>query len=65
MLGENEMPIEWESRRIDQLTDAINRDDVPEWHIAELEKRRKEAEKNPKAGRPWRDVLNDLGDPGE
>ena len=65
MLGENEMPSERESLRNDPLTDSINRDEVPEWHIAELEKRRRAADEQPNAGRPWRDVLKNLGDPGE
>jgi len=77
MLGENEMPTEWESLSIDQLTVGerlelieklwnslpgnVSREEVPDWHIAELEKRRRQAEEHPKVGRPWRDVLNDLG----
>jgi putative addiction module component (TIGR02574 family) len=35
--------------------------DVPEWHKAELAKRRAEMTANPTSGTPWRDALNQLG----
>lgn len=46
----------WES-----LPPQVDAADVPEWHLAELAKRRADAEANPGIGKPWRDVLDRLG----
>jgi putative addiction module component (TIGR02574 family) len=50
---------------IDQIWNTLPLDvastDVPEWHLAELKKRREEMAANPTAGAPWRDALNQLG----
>ena len=46
----------WES-----LPQQVDSADVPEWHLIELTKRRAEAEATPGAGRPWREVLDQLG----
>ena len=35
-------------------------EDVPEWHLAELARRRGAAENQPRLGRPFRDVLGPL-----
>lgn len=43
----------WES-----LPEQVLPDEVPEWHLAELAKRRAEAEAHPGLGKPWREVLN-------
>jgi putative addiction module component (TIGR02574 family) len=41
----------------DSLLDHVNPDEVPEWHRAELAKRRAEADAAPRAGQPWREAL--------
>lgn len=42
----------WES-----LPDQVLPEDVPEWHLAEIAKRRAEAAAAPGEGKPWREVL--------
>lgn len=44
----------------DSLPDQVRPEEVPEWHLAELAKRRAEVEQNPGAGRPWREVLDEV-----
>lgn len=46
----------------DSLPDQVNSDEVPEWHLTELAKRRAESEVSPRAGKPWRDALAAFGD---
>jgi putative addiction module component (TIGR02574 family) len=46
----------WES-----LPEQVDPADVPDWHLAELAIRRAEADSSPGIGKPWRDVLNQLG----
>ncbi len=41
----------------DSLPDHVSPDEVPEWHLAELKKRRAEADAAPNAGKPWREAL--------
>ncbi len=41
----------------DSLPDQVAADEVPEWHRAELAKRRAQAEAQPGLGKPWREVL--------
>lgn len=41
----------------DSLPEQVEADEVPDWHLAELARRRAEAEARPGEGRPWRDVL--------
>ena len=41
----------------DSLPEHVNPDEVPEWHLAELAKRRAEVDAAPGAGQPWREVL--------
>jgi putative addiction module component (TIGR02574 family) len=43
----------WES-----LPQHVNPDEVPDWHLAELAKRRAEADAAPSLGKPWREVLS-------
>ena len=43
------------------LPEQVEPADVPDWHLAELTKRRAEAEANPRAGKPWREVLDQFG----
>jgi len=45
----------------DSLPDRVDPDEVPAWHLAELVKRRAEAEANPGAGTPWREGLARFG----
>ena len=44
----------------DSLPEEVAPEDVPEWHLAELSKRRARAETEPGVGRPWREVLDRL-----
>jgi len=37
----------------DSLPENVNPDEVPAWHLAELAKRRADAEASPGAGKPW------------
>jgi putative addiction module component (TIGR02574 family) len=45
----------------DSLPEQVNVEEVPAWHLAELVKRRAEAEASPCAGTPWRDALARFG----
>ncbi|MDX1964757.1 MAG: addiction module protein [Pirellulales bacterium] len=45
----------WES-----LPEAILPGEIPDWHLAEIAKRRAELDANPQSGRPWREVLDQL-----
>jgi putative addiction module component (TIGR02574 family) len=42
----------------DSLPEVMNPDEVPPWHLAELAKRRAEAEASPGVGKPWREALS-------
>jgi putative addiction module component (TIGR02574 family) len=44
----------------DSLPEQVGPNEVPAWHLAELVRRRAEAEAQPGAGRPWREVLGPL-----
>ena len=46
----------------DSLPRAVSPDEVPEWHLAELARRRAEAEAAPGVGKPWRQALARFGD---
>jgi putative addiction module component (TIGR02574 family) len=43
------------------LPEQVNPDEVPAWHLAELAKRRAEADALPRAGKPWREALARFG----
>jgi putative addiction module component (TIGR02574 family) len=43
----------------DSLPEEVAPQDVPDWHRAELARRRADAESRPGLGRPWREVLGD------
>ena len=45
----------------DSLSDQLDVSMIPDWHVAELTKRRAEATASPGVGKPWRDVLGPLG----
>ncbi len=42
------------------LPDQVAAEDVPEWHLGELSRRRAEAEAHPGFGKPWREVMDDI-----
>lgn len=44
----------------DSLPDEVGTADVPPWHLEEVERRRTDMDNNPGAGRPWREVLEEL-----
>ena len=44
----------------DSLPDTVAPEEVPDWHLAELARRRAEAAAQPGIGRPWREVLGPL-----
>ena len=46
----------------DSLPEHVNPDEVPEWHLVELAKRRADAEASPSVGKPWREALARFGD---
>jgi putative addiction module component (TIGR02574 family) len=48
----------WES-----LPTAVESAEIPQWHLDELTKRLDATGANPNAGRPWREVLNELKKP--
>ena len=43
----------WES-----IPDQLDRDSIPDWHIAELERRKASAANNPGSSKPWRQVVD-------
>jgi putative addiction module component (TIGR02574 family) len=74
--GEIAMPVSIEALGIHQLSVAerlelieqiwnslpeqVSPQNVPEWHLAELTKRRAQAATQPGLGKPWREVLGPL-----
>lgn len=44
----------------DTLPDQVEPSEVPEWHLAELARRRSLVQSDSAAGKPWRDVLSSL-----
>jgi putative addiction module component (TIGR02574 family) len=44
----------------DSLPEQVAPEDVPEWHLTELAKRRAAAESNPRVGKPFRQVIAEL-----
>jgi putative addiction module component (TIGR02574 family) len=45
----------------DSLPEQVSADEVPPWHLAELAKRRAEADASPEVGKPWRESLARFG----
>jgi len=45
----------------DSIPDSIEDFPVPEWHLAELERRLTNADQDPDAGIPWEEVKARLG----
>jgi putative addiction module component (TIGR02574 family) len=66
-LGINHWSVRDRLELIEQIWDSlpaeVRPDEVPDWHRAELARRRAEAEASPRAGVPWRDALDSL-EPG-
>ena len=64
-LGVEKLSVRERLELIDQiwetLPESVQADEVPEWHLVELARRRADAEARPGEGRPWRDVLDSLG----
>jgi putative addiction module component (TIGR02574 family) len=46
----------------DSIDDKDNLVEMPEWHKAELDTRLAEFERNPEAGKPWRESLAEIRD---
>ncbi len=44
----------------DSLPEQVVPEEVPEWHLAELAKRRAQAEAQPGLGKAWRQVIGPL-----
>jgi putative addiction module component (TIGR02574 family) len=42
------------------LPEQVAPEDIPEWHLAELARRRAQAVAQPGLGKPWREVLGPL-----
>lgn len=66
-LGINHWSVRDRLELIEQIWDSlpaeVRPEEVPDWHRAELPRRRAEAEASPRAGVPWRDALDSL-EPG-
>jgi putative addiction module component (TIGR02574 family) len=45
----------------DSLPETVDPAEVPAWHLAELARRRAEADASPGAGKPWREALARFG----
>jgi putative addiction module component (TIGR02574 family) len=41
----------------DSLPDTVSADELPDWHRAEIARRRAEEEAHPGLGKPWREAL--------
>jgi putative addiction module component (TIGR02574 family) len=65
-LGINRMSVRERLELIEQiwdsLPDAVGADEIPEWHLAELAKRRAAADATPASGKPWREALARFGE---
>jgi putative addiction module component (TIGR02574 family) len=63
-LGINRLSVSERLELIEQIWDSLPENvdpaEVPEWHLAEIAKRRQEADAQPGVGRPWREVLDGL-----
>jgi putative addiction module component (TIGR02574 family) len=42
------------------LPEQVDAADIPAWHLAELAKRRADAQATPGIGKPWRELLDQL-----
>jgi putative addiction module component (TIGR02574 family) len=46
----------------DSLPESLKAEEVPDWHLVEIARRRAEASAKPGEGRPWRDALGSMGE---
>ena len=64
-LGIDQLSIREKLDLIEQIWDClpaqVSPDEVPEWHLAELARRRAEADLSPRVGKPWREALARFG----
>jgi putative addiction module component (TIGR02574 family) len=64
-LGIDRLSVRERLELIEQIWDSlpvdVQPDEVPEWHLALLARRRAEAEASPSVGRPWREGLARFG----
>lgn len=63
-LGIDNLSVRERLELIDQIWDSlpvsVEPQEMPDWHLAELARRRAEAESRPGEGKPWREVLAKL-----
>ena len=63
-LGIDRLSVEERLELIEQIWNSLPSQvapaEVPAWHLAELARRRAEAEARPGVGKPWREVLDSL-----
>jgi putative addiction module component (TIGR02574 family) len=45
----------------DSLPEEVKPEEVPRWHLAEVARRREDADASPQAGEPWREALARFG----
>ncbi|WP_162136311.1 addiction module protein [Zavarzinella formosa] len=63
-LGIDQLSVEDRLDLIEQIWDSLpetpRAENIPDWHLNELARRRTEALARPGEGRPWREVLDEL-----
>jgi len=63
-LGIDRMSVSERLQLIEQIWDSlpehISPSDVPDWHLAELKRRRAIADERPGVGKPWREILTSI-----
>ena len=64
-LGIDQLSVREKLDLIEQIWDSlpaeVQPDEVPDWHLAILARRRAEAEASPGVGKPWRETLARFG----
>ena len=45
----------------DSLPEEVSPEEVPDWHLVELARRRAEVDATPRLGKPWREALARFG----
>jgi putative addiction module component (TIGR02574 family) len=43
------------------LPETVQAEELPDWHLAEIARRRADAAAHPGIGRSWRDVIDEVG----
>jgi hypothetical protein len=46
----------------ESLPETVRPEEIPDWHLAEISRRRVEIEATPEVGTPWREALARFGD---